>query len=166
MPDSGEFLTLLQESLRRVTELFVLARRERLGIQSTKTPTENIFKDVIADDFPVPTTTFAEEYIVSLRAACLVRAGSEWLCEDDALRGAIEDSLIPKITPWGDLPPDSHIVGRHLLGGMIRYVDSKTGSKLGKLDSVELYTRMVSHIDLTELSFLASEILARIVRIH
>ena len=64
----------------------------------------------------------------------------------------------PICEPWGALEPAAHVVGKHLLFGVLTYIDARLGTRLREMGSRELYLRIINHADLEDLSFLKEEI--------
>ena len=154
--NSAKYYSKLSERLQKIGRYFLVARKNGIPVRTSKISCSEIYRDSDAA-WPLPTDEWIDEYVAEFKGKCAL--DHEWLLQEDVMKVQLSDAFTGADTPWGNLPIDHHIVGKHLVGGIIRYMDSCFETKLLEMKDVELYTRLASHIDTTELEYLKDEIL-------
>lgn len=154
--NSAEFYSSLSERLIYIGRYFVVARKNGVLVKTSKISGVEIYRDSNLA-WPLPTDEWVAEYIVKFKEKCAFN--HEWLLQDDVMQVQLSAAFEAINTPWGNLPIDDHVVGKHLVGGVIRYMDSCFKTDLLGMRDVDLYTRLASHIDITELTYLKTDIL-------
>ena len=147
-----DYLGLLQVSLERIARLFVVARRYRVDIPTTKLLVDDLLKDADAEA-PVPTIEWYEQYLGQFMRQ--LPAGADWLEQGESLQAELERAFTrdARVT-FPAVPVTDHLCGKHLLGCVLRAVQAWLDVKLLGLDVVELYARLAAHVDLRRLAFL------------
>lgn len=152
--DRFDYMKAIERSLLEVARRFVVVRRNRLELQTTKLDPEVMF-DGADSSFPLPDDWF-KGYCDDLVEQ--IRLHADWMLEGDHLDQAVSTAFNTDCRPWGELEPSAHVVGKHYLFGLLTYLDARLGTSLRGMQSQELYIRIVSHLDLGELAFLKDEI--------
>lgn len=151
------FLVRLHSRLLEVARLFVVARKFRVSIQTTKMSIDDLLSGSDPDE-PMPTEDWIENYRQRLVQSTL--GDNEWLSDVSALQGALSNAFVrPEGVDFPQVENVAHICGKHLWGCVIRYVQRAVGVKLLDLDGVELYLRVVGNINLAKLGYLKASIL-------
>jgi len=156
--DWDRFIELLFAANLRLTRLFVVAQRFRVGISTTKTDCRDLLTD--ADDYwPHPTEDWISRFKSNLVANCL--GVNEWLNDSNALDAQLELALVDENGNVSKLAisENDHQCGKHLFGCAIRYIRSRLSLDLSKLDPISFYVRLMGHVDLASLYDLRSRIL-------
>lgn len=152
-----DYFLRLKSRLLSVSKLFVVARRYRVSIETTKMSIENLLAGSDLDS-PIPTDEWMIDYKSRIQANA--HGSNEWLADEAALQVAIDCALESlNNTPISVENADAHICGKHLLGCIIRYVQRALDVQLLEIDSVELYLRMITHANLSRLDFLRDSII-------
>jgi hypothetical protein len=147
-----QYLARLRVSLERIARLFVVARRHRIDIQTTKLPVDTLLQGAAAGD-PVPTDEWYEQYLK--RFIDKLPASAEWLAQEELLQAELERALTTdKRVTFPVVPVADHLCGKHLLGCVLRAAQAWLGVSFLELDVVELYARLAAHVDLKRLAFL------------
>ena len=154
--DSSLFYSSLQDRLIKIGRYFIVARKNGVRVKTSKISCDEIYKDS-DEGWPLPTDEWESKYIADFKNACTY--AHDWLLNDDTLSTQLSQAFDTENSPWGILSPSDHIVGKHLLGGVIRYMDSQFKTKLQELKDAELYTRLTSHIEINDLDYLKYDIL-------
>lgn len=147
------FLTRLTRQLEKIGRLFVVARRHRVEIQTTKLSVDELL--VGADeDQPIPTDDWYSSYLQRFRNS--LPGGAEWLAENEALDSEVARAFErdPRCE-FPDIEKVDHLCGKHLLGCVLRACQSWLEVRFVQLDVVELYARLAAQVDLRRLSYLA-----------
>lgn len=146
------YFARLRASLERIGRLFVVARRYRVDVQTTKLSVSDILQGAEAEE-PIPTDEWYAQYL-GLFVSGLPRTG-EWLAQEE-LRQAELDRAFTKDdrVTFPVVPAADHLCGKHLLGCVLRASQSWLGVSFHDLDVVELYARLAAHVDLKRLAFL------------
>jgi hypothetical protein len=84
------------------------------------------------------------------------------MLEGDHVERGLAAAFETDCRPWGDLSPLDHVVGKHLLFGLLAYLDGRLGTSLCAMKSQELYIRILNHVKLEPLSYLSDEVAARL----
>lgn len=158
LSDRNQFIDQLRDKLTEIGRWFIFVRRHGLPIQSSKIPGEKVFagSDPV---FPIPTDWY-EDY--RDRVIECVNTGPDWLMEGDQITECLAEAFNTDCRPWGHLDPKDHIVGKHLLFGLLCYLDDRLGTSLREMGSQELYIRLLNHVNLKPLAYLKDEIAARL----
>ena len=152
------YMVRLRASLERIGRLFVVARRHRVDVPTTKVSIDELLNGADVDD-PIPT----EEWYIQYLGRFLARLPktAEWLVQDE-LRQAEIDRAFAKDSRvnFPAIPVADHLCGKHLLGCLLRASQCWLGVSFRDLDVVELYARLSAHVDLKRLAFLEHAIAA------
>lgn len=153
-----QYLSRLNARLLDIARIFVVARRYRVSVETTKMSVESLLKDGGEDEL-IPTDGWVERYVRALVDSTL--GDNEWLHDEDAFRAALLDAFVrPPELEFPEVSEYAHICGKHLWGCVVRYVQRALDVKLLDLDGVELYLRVATHINLNKLNYLRESILA------
>ena len=158
LSDRTNYLEEIERRLQKVARWFVFARKHGFKIQTSKIPDDVIF-DGADPNFPLPDDWF-ESYCEQVRE--LVQTQHDWMLEGAYIEQALSAAFETDCRPWGDLHPIDHIVGKHMLFGVLMYLDRRLGTSLCNMKSQELYVRILNHLNLGSLSYLGKEISARL----
>ena len=156
LSDFQNFNNKLIDKLVEIGRYFIVARKYRVEIQTSKTPCNDIYLDA-APVFPLPTDLWFNSYKGMFSDACA--CNQDWLNDSSVLPVILQDAFQNKYTEFSLLEPADHVVGKHLLSGLLRYIGMRFNVNLLDIDPVELYTRLASHISISDLSYLRTEIL-------
>lgn len=154
--DYEKFNEKIIDRLIEIGRYFIVARKNHVEIETSKTSSEDIYKDS-EPIFPLPSDNWLNSYTAKFSDSCALR--HYWLNDTSVLSGALSEAFQNKHSDFASLQPADHVVGKHLLGGMLRYFSKRLDVNLLKIDPVELYTRLASHISISDLSYLRSAIL-------
>jgi len=154
--DSHKFYSHLMERLIYLCRYFLVARKNGVKVRTSKISCSEIYENSDSS-WPLPPDEWLEEYIAEFSDKCML--DHEWLLQDGVIQVQLADAFKATDTPWGNLPIDHHVVGKHLMGGLVRYIDNCLETELLKMKDAELYTRLAVHIDTTDLGYLRSDIL-------
>jgi hypothetical protein len=150
------YFARLCASLERIGRLFVVARRHRVNIQTTKLPVDELLKGADANS-PIPTDEWYERYVAQF-VSSLPRT-AEWLAQAEMLQLEIDRAFRKDDrSTFPVVPAVDHLCGKHLLGCVLRALQFWLGVRILDLDVVELYTRLAGQVDLSRLEFLAQAI--------
>lgn len=152
--DWNLYISKLADALLEVGRYFVVARKLRIPLQTTKISCDEIFG---SDTEIFPNQDWIESYKQKFMNAC--ELDHAWLNDANCLSLHLADAYNTPFMPWGSLVATDHLVGKHYLGGLLRYVNSMTGATVLDIDAIELYTRLAAHISISDLAYLRSEIL-------
>lgn len=154
--DFQKFNDKLVDVLIEIGRYFIVARKHRIKIETSKTPSDDIYND--ADPiFPLPADLWLDSYKGKFSNACAL--DHDWLNDSSVLQSVLSEVFLNKYSEFALLEPADHIVGKHLLSGLLRYINARFNVDLLDIDSVELYTRLASHISISDLTYLRTEIL-------
>lgn len=154
--DFEKFNGKLIDILVEIGRYFIVARKNRVEIETSKIPSDVIYKD--ADPiFPLPTDLWFNSYKVKFSDACALE--HDWLNDSSVLPDVLLGAFQNKSSEFALLEPADHVVGKHLLSGLLRYISTRFNVNLLEIDPVELYTRLASHICISDLSYLRAKIL-------
>lgn len=156
MSDFEIFNTKLIEALVEIGRYFVVARKNRINIQTSKMPCDDIYTNV-EEIFPVPNQDWFDSYKEKFLDTCNIK--HDWLTDPITLSSNLAAAFLNVNPLQTQLPAADHVVGKHLLGGFLRYINSRFNINLLEIDPVELYTRLASHISISDLLYLRAEIL-------
>ena len=156
LSDFQIFSNKLIDKLVEIGRYFIVARKHRVEIQTSKTPSDDIYLDA-SSIFPLPTDLWFNSYKGKFSNACA--CSHDWLNDSSLLPVVLLDAFQNKYTEFSSLTPADHVVGKHLLSGFLRYIGTRFNVNLLDIDPVELYTRLASHISISDLSYLRTEIL-------
>lgn len=156
MANHTEYYDKLVKQLIKIGRYYIVARKNNIPVKTSKISCSDIYLES-NNAWPLPTDEWIDQYIEEFRKQC--ESNHEWLLQEDFLENELSNAFIAKDTPWGVLPEIDHVVGKHLLGGVIRYVDYCMDTKIIELKDVELYTRLVSYINTDQFEYLRSDIL-------
>jgi Protein of unknown function (DUF4435) len=156
LSDFQNFSNKLVNKLVEIGRYFILARKYRVEIQTSKTPSNDIYLNA-SPIFPLPTDLWFNCYKSKFSDACA--RSHDWLNDSNLLQASLQDAFQNKYTEFSLLEPADHVVGKHLLNGFLRYIGVRFKVNLLDIDPVELYTRLVSHISISDLSYLRTEVL-------
>jgi hypothetical protein len=151
------YFVRLSHRLEKLSRLFVVARRFRVDIETTKASVDGLLEGADPDN-PMPT----EEWIAAYRTRLQSRAhgANEWLANDDALDAVLGSAFDrDEALDFPVIEARGHLCGKHLLGCMLRYVQKAVEASILKIDTVELYLRIVGHAQLDRLNYLRDAIL-------
>lgn len=150
------YLGRLQHRLTEIARLFVVARRYRVGIETTKIGVDDLLVGADADE-PVPT----EEWVIDCRARIrqMAHGANEWLGDEVALQAAIDAAFErgAEVT-FPLVEQSSHLCGKHLLGCVVRYLQRVLDVGLVELDAIEFYIRIIGHASLVKMDYLRNAI--------
>lgn len=146
----------LVEILERIARIFVVARRYKVQIQTTKIPTDDLLAGAEADDL-LPTNEWYEGFLERFLGA--LPKNAEWLAQNEMLQAELDRAFAKdsRVT-FPPVPTADHLCGKHLLGCVLRMVQVWLGVSLAKLDVVELYARLAAHVDVGRLAYLSRNI--------
>lgn len=152
------FVERLQQCLVRISRLFVVARKHRVDVKTTKLSVKELLEG--ADDgMPIPTEEWYSNYLTNFKDN--LPPNAEHLANDDCLNFELERAFTKHDrVEFPDIPITDHICGKHYFMCLLRAVEKWIGIKLSDMDVVELYIRLASHIDLKRLDFLRQKILS------
>lgn len=152
------YMLRLRSTLERINRLFVVARRHRVDISTTKLSVDELLDGAEVDD-PVPTDEWYCRYLERFLGA--LPKSAEWLAQDESLQEELDRAFVKdaRVT-FPAVPVGDHLCGKHLLGCLLRAVQAWLGVTFQNLDVVELYARLAVHVDLRRLAFLEHAILA------
>jgi len=152
------YMLRLRTSLERIARLFVVARRHRVEIATTKLSVDDLLEGA-EDDDPVPTEEWYGQYLGRFLGA--LPKAAEWLAQEELLRGELDRAFVRDMrVTFPVVPVGDQLCGKHLLGCLLRAAQSWLGVPFRELDVVELYARLAAHVDLKRLSFLEHAISA------
>jgi hypothetical protein len=155
--DKDSFVSQLEQRYEKITRLFLVIRKNRIDMVTTKMDVNELLSGAEAD-FPVPTESWYENYKIELQRKCIAKT-NEWLQDDEQLNLQLQDAFLP-IGGSTSCPILNHLNGRHMFRCLVRYVQSRLNVKIeSEIDSKSLYLRMLSHLNLGELSILRDQIL-------
>ncbi len=154
--DFEDFNDRLINRLIEIGRYFVVAREHRVDIETSKTSSDDIYEDS-EEIFPLPSDKWLDFYKDKFSGACALK--HDWLNDANVLPGILSGAFNNKHKNFPSLQPADHVVGKHLLGGMLRYFSTRLDVNLLDIDPIELYTRLALHISISELSYLRDEIL-------
>ncbi len=150
------FWPRLCASLERVSRLFAVARRHRVGVQTTKMSVEELLADANPAD-PIPTDEWYQQYYERFREA--LRGNNEWLADSETLASELKRAFEKDArVEFPEVPIVDQLPGKLLLGCVIRAVELWLQVRLSSLDVVERYARLAGHSDLRRLAYLADRI--------
>ena len=152
------YMLRLRTSLERINRLFVVARRHRVDISTTKLSVDELLDGSEVDD-PVPTEEWYAQYLEKFLGA--LPKAADWLALDESLQTELDRAFVrdPRVAFPAVLVGD-HLCGKHLLGCLLRAAQVWLGVAFRDLDVVELYARLTAHADLKRLAFLEHQITA------
>jgi hypothetical protein len=152
--DRDRFIEKLKTDLIEIGRWFVFVQKNKIDIQSTKIPGDIIF-DGAEPAFPLPFNWF-ENY--RERVLECVKTAHEWMIDCEYFPGCLQEAFDTTCTSLGQLEPADHIVGKHLLFGLLCYLDARLGTSLREMESRELYLRILNHLTLEPLTYLKEQI--------
>lgn len=152
------YMARLRESLERIGRLFVVARRHRVDVPTTKVSVDDLLQGADLDE-PIPTDDWYDEYLGRFIAG--LPGTADWLAQAELRQLEIDRAFVKdaRVT-FPVVPPADHLCGKHLLGCLLRASQTWLGVSFRDLDVVELYARLGAHVDLKRLAFLEHEIAA------
>ena len=152
------YMKRLHASLDRIGRLFVIARRNRVDVSTTKISLDDLLHGADADE-PIPTEEWYAQYLARFLAK--LPKNAEWLTQEELLQSEMDNAFAkdPRVA-FPAIPIADHLCGKHLLGCLLRASQHWLGVSFRELDVVELYVRLVGHVDLKRLTFLEQEITA------
>lgn len=152
------YMARLRASLERIGRLFVVARRHRVDVPTTKISVDELLRGADGGE-PIPTDEWYAQYLGRFLAG--LPKNAEWLAQDEMLQVEIERAFAKdaRVT-FPAIPAADHLCGKHLLGCLLRASQTWLGASFRDLDVVELYVRLVGHVDLKRLAFLEHAIVA------
>lgn len=154
----SQYSSRLTARLLEIARIFVVARKYRVSIETTKMSVESLLRDSDEGD-PIPTEDWVDRYKNEVVKSTL--GENEWLNDDAALHVALSEAFVrPQAVEFPTVADQAHICGKHLWGCVVRYVQRSLGVQLLDMDSVELYLRVAAHINVTKLNYLRDAILA------
>ncbi|SIT40090.1 hypothetical protein BN2476_230381 [Paraburkholderia piptadeniae] len=140
--DYGQFHTRLIDRYTSVTRYFLVARRERLSISTTKiSAAEMVDSDIsgVADEW---FDAYKEKFLAA--------------CEDNHPHLQDTDILQEQLDAAFEIPvggrriaftsPDDHLSGKHLLYFMTHFIDKRLGSNLLDLGVLNRYLKLLKHV--------------------
>lgn len=152
------YMLRLRTSLERISRLFIVARRHRVEIRTTKLSVDELLNGAEVDD-PVPTVEWYSQYLEHFLGALPTAAG--WLAQGESLQGELDRAFERDArTTFPVVPVGDHFCGKHLLGCSLQAAQAWLGVTFRDLDVVELYARLTAHVDLKRLAFLEHAISA------
>jgi hypothetical protein len=128
-------------SLETIARYFVFCQKHRIQIKTCKIVGSEIFPDA-TDQYPSPEIWF-EQFKTTLNKH--IELHSEWMLVGGWLDVELSTAFNTKFEPWGRQRPAAHIVGKHLLFGLLTYMDARLGTGLREMGSRELYLRILNH---------------------
>lgn len=151
--DISAYVQELERRLIRVSRLFVVARKFRVSIPTSKISVEEMIEG--CDEInPMPTDEWIAAYKERLKAS--TEAANDWLADNAALDPQLGDAFTRvKPCPLPALTDVDQICGKHLIGCLVRLVDIRLKANLCKLGVVELYIRLVNHLNTARFNFFA-----------
>lgn len=157
--DRDTFLTQLEQQYQQVTRLFLVARKYRVGIETTKMKIAKLLEGA-EEEFPIPTNEWCLNYRKELQQEC-TKMENEWLKEDDQLDLQLQDAFTP-VNGAEQITKNitDHLNGKHMFGCLVRYVQSRLGVDLESLETQNLYLRLLMHLELSPLYPLRDKIIA------
>lgn len=153
------YMTRLHRSLDRINRLFVVARRYRVCIPTTKLPVDDLLLGAETHDL-IPTDEWYAQYLAQFVGSLPKTA--EWLAQDGMLQPEIDRAFVKDDrVDFPVVPVTDHLCGKHLLGCVLRTVQYWLGVRILDLDVVELYVRLAGHVGLNRLEFLGHAIASK-----
>ncbi len=161
MQGSEEFLARLVERYTKLTRLFIVARRFRVHVETTKRHIDDIL-DGADKDYPLPTEDRIAAFRAELKVACQGDRDKDWLIEDVALDTQLERAFA---ADEGHEPLShditSHLNGKHLFLILRDFVGHRLGFEFSELNPVSLYTRLIAKVPLAPFGTLQRQLAAR-----
>lgn len=156
--DCKEYISSLTSCLEKIGRHFVFCQKHRINIRTCKTAGSEIFADA-TDQSPSP-----ESWFENFKSTLIedIAANSDWMLEEGWIDAQLSTAFDPKCEPWGRLEPAAHIVGKHLLFGLLTYLDARLGTSFREMGSRELCLRLLSHASINDLEYLRTEIHAKL----
>jgi hypothetical protein len=157
--DVDQYVERLFVRYTAVTRLFIVARRFRVSIETTKMDVEDLLEGADAE-YPLPTEDWAGEYQQRLQAA--THGDNEWLADNDALDVQRDGAFQPN-EGHELLNSDirAHLNGKHLIECLIRFISRRLGVEIQSLGVIRLYVRMISAVPLAPFSTTQGALAAR-----
>lgn len=158
-PEWADFMDRLQHACSDAARLFIVARRFRVEIESTKMRVDSLLTGA-ETEWPIPTTEWIRNYREELKSRC--HGNNEWLSDDSALDVQLGKAFLRDDGSPSDLvdSDSDHLCGKHLLGCVRRYLRARLAVELDELDNISFYIRLVGHLDLSPFERLRRNILA------
>ncbi len=155
--DFSKYLSRLRARLLNISRIFVVARKYRVSVETTKMSVESLLEDGGEEEL-IPTDSRVERYVRALVDS--TRGDNEWLHNEEAFEVALLEAFArPPELEFPAVHEHAHICGKHLWGCVVRYIQRALEVKLLDLDGVELYLRIATHINLNKLNYLKESIL-------
>lgn len=149
------FESRLKEKLEKIARHFVVARKHRVSIETTKMSVEDILSDE-TDDF-IPTDEWIDSYKDKMIQS--LDNKNQWLDIPSSFEAELLNAFSKhQGTSFEKLSNYDHICGKHLIGCMVRYIQNALSVKMTEMDSVEMYLRLINHSNIDNLSFLKGKI--------
>lgn len=150
------YMTKLRERLDAINRLFIVARRHRVNIKTTKISVDDLLHGADEQEL-IPTEEWYAQYLSQFIGN--LPSNAEWLAQDEMLQAEMERAFVKDDrVNFPAVPVVDHFCGKHLLGCVLRTLQYWLGVKMLHLDVVELYVRLAGHVSLSRLEFLGHAI--------
>lgn len=149
------FESKLKERLEIIARHFIVARKHRVSIETTKMSVDNLLSDSNEDFIP------SDEWIDSYKNKIIQSLDhkNEWLENPSSFANELANAFDKNSnSSFASLSNHDHICGKHLIGCTVRYIQNELSVNMTGMDSVEMYVRLLNHSDMDKLSFLKKKI--------
>ncbi len=154
--DFLHFKNQLVKQLLKLTKIHLVVRQYSVSIETTKISCENLLDKL--DVYPLPSDNIIQAYLERVAFACAGSKDKAWLTDESSLINEGE-RLFSQLNITQYANSSDFCCEKHLLGCIIRYFDAKLENKLIKLDPVNMYVRLLSHIDIKVFSIFRERII-------
>jgi hypothetical protein len=156
----ASFREALMAQYEKLTRLFVVARRYKVGIKTTKVDFSTYLDPDVEPPALFPSDEVVAAYRRRLQESCSL-ATNEWLADDAALDFELANAFQCAKNKMSLATRDEdHFCGKHLLGFILNYCDFKFGTNLANIESRKLYLRLLNFLDLGPLAKIYRSIIA------
>lgn len=158
LSDKVSFLSALHSTYEKITRLFLVIRKYGIQRMETTKISINDLLEGAEPEYPVPTDEWCANYRKLLKQNCHEKE-NDWLDDDAQLDIQLNDAFVPKggAVAFTNNICD-HLNGKHLFRCLVRYVQSRLHVDIESIDTREIYLRILSHLNLTELNSLKNRI--------
>jgi hypothetical protein len=158
--DFEQFWGRIFEQVEKLTRLFIVARRYDVAIATTKVEYQTYLEKEEGKYELIPSDDLIREYKNSVQKNCNL-ATNEWLTDNDSLQHELSrafDKLDNHQVILAQEKSD-HFCGKHLLGFMLHYADTKLGSKLLGISKKKIYLKLLNYLREDDLAKIRAPIL-------
>lgn len=155
LEDFPAFAGQLVNALIRLARYFIVARKYGVDIQTTKMPASDLLKES-GQDWPIPSEGWMEKYRTDFKALCN-NPRNEWLLDDECFNSQLQAAFsYQPAAAIGEVQAIDHVCGKHLIGCLSNFVDSRLQTALSAFDPPSLYTKLLNHVDMQPLRYLVN----------